>query len=55
MGKRPANAACAPPRSARVAFHPGALVLAVGYEDGCMLLVRLKDAAELLVRPAAEG
>ena len=26
-------------RSRRVAFHPKALVLAVGYEDGCILLV----------------
>ena len=39
----------------RVAFHPNALVLAVGYEDGCILLIRLNDASELPVRPAVEG
>ena len=42
--RRRANAACAPPRSRRVAFHPNAFVLAVGYEDGCILLIRLTDA-----------
>ena len=36
----------------RVAFHPNAYVLAVGYEDGCILLIRLTDTSELLVRPA---
>ena len=30
-------------------------MLAVGYEDGCILLIRLTDASELLVRPAVEG
>jgi WD40 repeat protein len=38
-----------------VAFHPNVYVLAVGYEDGCILLVRLTDGSELLVRPAVEG
>lgn len=33
-----------------VAFHPEALVLAIGYDDGWILLVRLSDAAEILVR-----
>lgn len=33
-----------------VAFHPQALVLAIGYDDGWVLLVRLSDAAEILVR-----
>ena len=41
-----------PAKVTRVAFHPKALVLAIGYEDGCILLVRLTDASELLVRPA---
>ena len=27
-------------------------MLAVGYDDGCILLIRLTDASELLVRPA---
>jgi hypothetical protein len=29
-----------------VSFHPKAPVLAIGYEDGCILLVRFTDAAE---------
>ncbi len=33
-------------------FPPGALVLAVGYEDGFILLCRLSDGGELLVRKA---
>jgi WD40 repeat protein len=39
----------------RVAFHPTALVVAVGYEDGMVLLCRLTDGAELLVRRPGEG
>jgi len=38
----------------RVAFHPGALVIAVGYNDGWIMMIRLTDAAEILVR-GAEG
>ena len=44
----------APRQGQRVAFHPNAYVLAVGYEDGCILLIRLNDASELLVRPAVK-
>lgn len=39
----------------RVAFHPSALAVAIGYEDGMVLLCRLTDAAELLVRRPDEG
>ncbi|ATQ68720.1 MULTISPECIES: WD40 repeat domain-containing protein [Methylosinus] len=39
----------------RVAFHPTALVVAVGYEDGMVLLCRLTDGAELLARRQGEG
>jgi hypothetical protein len=40
----------------RVAFHPKALVIAIGYEDGWILLCRLTDAAEILVRkPSVEA
>lgn len=40
----------------RVAFHPKALVAAIGYEDGMVLLCRLGDGSEVLVRaPADEG
>jgi WD40 repeat protein len=34
----------------RVAFHPKALVVAIGYEDGMVLICRLTDGAEILVR-----
>jgi WD40 repeat protein len=55
MGKAPRECGVRPARVSTVAFHPGALVLAIGYEDGCVLLVRLTDASELLVRlPAKE-
>jgi WD40 repeat protein len=40
----------------RVAFHPKALVIAIGYEDGWILLCRLTDAAEIVVRkPSVEA
>ena len=45
-GARHAQASPASPST------PGALVLAVGYDDGCILMIRLTDASELLVRPA---
>jgi WD40 repeat protein len=38
-----------------VAFHPKSLVMAQGYEDGLLLLCRIPDAAEILVRAAPEG
>ncbi len=55
MGKQPRECGVRPARVGRVAFHPNTYVLAVGYEDGCILLIRLADASELLVRPAVEG
>ncbi|WP_375409154.1 WD40 repeat domain-containing protein [uncultured Methylobacterium sp.] len=54
-GKAPRECGVRPARVSRVAFHPKALVLAIGYEDGCILLVRFVDASELLVRPAVTG
>ncbi len=42
-GARRAKVSC-------VAFHPKALVIAIGYEDGWILLCRLTDGAEILVR-----
>ena len=30
-------------------------MLAAGYDDGCILMIRLTDASELLVRHPAEG
>ena len=55
MGKAPRECGVRRARVSRVAFHPKGLVLAIGYEDGCILLVRLADASELLVRAPAEG
>ncbi|MFD0935179.1 WD40 repeat domain-containing protein, partial [Methylobacterium trifolii] len=54
-GKAPRECGVRPARVSRVAFHPKAPVLAMGYEDGCLLLVRFTDASELLVRPATKG
>lgn len=34
----------------RVAFHPSALVVALGYADGMVLLCRITDGSEILVR-----
>ncbi len=50
MGKAPRECGVRPVRVSQVAFHPGALVLAIGYDDGFVMLVRLTDASELLVR-----
>lgn len=54
-GKAPRECGVRPARVARVAFHPKAPILAIGYEDGCILLVRFTDASELLARPAVPG
>jgi WD40 repeat protein len=55
MGKAPRECGIRPAKVSRVAFHPGALVLAIGYEDGFVLLCRLNDGAELLVRKSDEA
>jgi WD40 repeat protein len=47
-GARSAKVTC-------VAFHPHSLVVAQGYDDGLLLLCRIPDAAEILVRAAPEG
>lgn len=52
MGKPPRECGVRPAKVSAVAFHPKALILAIGYEDGCILLCRLTDASELLVRRA---
>lgn len=55
MGKPPRECAVRPNvKISQVAFHPKALVLAVGYDDGWIMLVRLADASELLVRRTPE-
>ena len=52
MGKAPRECGVRRSKVTQVAFHPGAYVIAAGYEDGCILLLRLTDASELLARPA---
>lgn len=50
MGKAPRECGVRPVRVTSVACHPQALIVAIGYADGWILLVRLTDASELLVR-----
>lgn len=49
-GKAPRECGIRPAKVTQVAFHPKALVLAIGYEDGWVMLVRFTDNAELLAR-----
>ena len=55
MGKAPRECGVRAARVTQVAFHPRALVVAIGYADGLVLLCRLGDAAEILVRAPGEG
>lgn len=50
MRKPPHELAMRKAKVSRVAFHPKTLALAVGYEDGWVLLARLTDVSEMLVR-----
>jgi WD40 repeat protein len=50
MGKAPKELGVRPARVSRVAAHPRAAVVALGYEDGCVLIVRVSDGAEILAR-----
>jgi WD40 repeat protein len=50
MGKEPAMLAPLQARVSVVACHPKQDVLAAGYSDGTILMVRLEDGAEILVR-----
>jgi WD40 repeat protein len=52
MGKQPRVMAPYSARLVAVACHPKEPVVAAGYADGLVLLVRLGDAAEILARPA---
>jgi WD40 repeat protein len=54
MGKPPRECGVRDARVSRVAFHPKALVIAIGYEDGWILLCRLEDGAEILVLGAPD-
>ena len=50
MKKPPLEVAARKARISKVAFHPKSPLLAVGYEDGWVLLCQVADNAELLVR-----
>jgi WD40 repeat protein len=50
MGKEPAMLAPLEARVSAVACHPRQDVMAAGYDDGTVLMVRLEDGAEILVR-----
>jgi WD40 repeat protein len=55
MGKEPAMLAPLQARVAMVACHPKQDIMAVGYGDGTVLMVRLEDGAEILVRRNVGG
>ena len=55
MGKAPRECGVREARVTKVAFHPRALIVAVGYSDGFVLLCRLADAAEIFVRAEGAG
>jgi hypothetical protein len=50
MGKEPAMLAPLQARVSAVACHPKQDILACGYGDGTVLMVRIEDGAEILVR-----
>jgi len=50
MGKEPGMLAPLPVRATAVACHPQQDILAAGYANGTVLLVRVSDGAEILVR-----
>ncbi len=55
MGKAPRECGVREARATIVAFHPKALVVAIGYADGAVLLCRLADSAEILARRPGDG
>jgi WD40 repeat protein len=55
MGKQPRMLAPHEHKVAVVACHPRQEVVAVGYEDGMILLVRIEDGAEILARKPGEA
>jgi WD40 repeat protein len=50
MGKQPAMLAPLQARVSMVACHPKQDILAAGYSDGTILMIRMHDGAEILVR-----
>ncbi|MBV9394067.1 MAG: WD40 repeat domain-containing protein [Methylobacteriaceae bacterium] len=55
MGRSPRECGVRNAKVSRVAFHPQIAILAIGYEDGWVLLARLTDDAEVLVRGPRAG
>ena len=55
MGKGPKMLAPLSIRVVQVACHPARDVVATGYVNGVVLLVRVEDGAEIMVRPAGEA
>src|SRR5689334_22529679 len=55
MGKQPRMFAAFAVRATTVACHPKQEVVAVGYADGTLLLVRIEDGAEVLGKKPGEG
>jgi WD40 repeat protein len=53
MGKEPAMLAPLQARVSVVACHPKQDIMAAGYSDGTVLMIRLEDGAEILVRKNA--
>src|SRR3954463_3585327 len=51
MGKQPAMLAPLQARVSAVACHPKQDIMAAGYSDGTVLVIRLEDGAEILARP----
>src|SRR5436309_11662013 len=55
MGRSPRECGVRNAKVSRVAFHPKVAIIAIGYEDGWVLLCRLTDDAEVLVRGPRAG
>jgi hypothetical protein len=55
MGKQPAMLAPLQARVTIVACHPKQDILAAGYDNGTILMVRMEDGAEILVRRNGEA
>ena len=55
LGKQPKALAPRDQRVTAVACHPAQPVAGVGYADGMVLLVRITDGAEILVRSPGDG
>lgn len=53
MGKQPLMLAPSGSRVATVACHPGQDIVAAGFDNGLILLVRIEDGAEILARKPA--